>query len=286
MRPKKPTTATLNEVTITRDGEHASIEFLDKTISSVLLKIGPEIKDMSDSEIIDLHNSVLHRINEFRKQYIHTAIEIPPGMPQIKYQSRSDQWSPEGDVLRCIIEDEGPDFETTIKIDDHELSLEEFGRLLLVYNGWGMRIVFVPDDEIDKTPKIEMKSAIKKSNPKKVAPLKQFLGKWRIAWMEKWDQEYIDMEVPGFINIETKNKGEFCFGSIQGSIDYQLSDYANGHRLEFSWIGHDEMDETSGRGWVTVKNDGTLTGHIFIHGVEDSAFTAIKYKIVSARKKH
>jgi len=37
---------------------------------------------------------------------------------------------PRGDVLRCIIDDGGPKGEAVIHIDDQELSLREFGRLL------------------------------------------------------------------------------------------------------------------------------------------------------------
>jgi hypothetical protein len=33
-------------------------------------------------------------------------------------------------------------------IDDMELSLHELGRLLVTHAGRGMRLVFVPDDEI------------------------------------------------------------------------------------------------------------------------------------------
>ena len=40
-----------------------------------------------------------------------------------------------------------------IQVDDGEFTWDEFGRMLLTYPGWGMRIVFVPDDELDRTPK-------------------------------------------------------------------------------------------------------------------------------------
>ena len=40
-----------------------------------------------------------------------------------------------------------------IHVDDREFTWNEFGRMLCVYAGWGMRIVFVPDDELDRTPK-------------------------------------------------------------------------------------------------------------------------------------
>lgn len=85
------------------------------------------------------------------------AEEVPPGSPQIEYFAAGDQWTPRGGVLRCLISDGGPDYETTIWIDDQELSLHEFGRLLSTYNGWGMRICFVPDDELEQEPVIEIK---------------------------------------------------------------------------------------------------------------------------------
>ena len=31
------------------------------------------------------------------------------------------------------------------------------GRLIRAYAGWGMRTVFVPDDELDRTPKIAVR---------------------------------------------------------------------------------------------------------------------------------
>ena len=34
---------------------------------------------------------------------------------------------------------------------------EDFGKMLLTYAGWGMRIVFVPDDELERTPKIAVR---------------------------------------------------------------------------------------------------------------------------------
>ena len=45
-------------------------------------------------------------------------------------------WVPRGDVLRCIIDDGGPEGEVTIHTDDKDLSLGEFGRMLTVHAGW------------------------------------------------------------------------------------------------------------------------------------------------------
>ena len=88
--------------------------------------------------------------------YQHVAVEVPPGRPQIAYFSRGDQWTLRGDLLRCVI-DEAPDRMPPIHVDDHELSRAEFGKLLFTYRGWGMRIVFVPDDRLNEKPEIEVR---------------------------------------------------------------------------------------------------------------------------------
>ncbi len=44
--------------------------------------------------------------------------------------------------------------------------------------------------------------------------MKPFAGKWRIVEMEVWDQEYIDMDVPGFIRIGLDGTGQFQFGLV------------------------------------------------------------------------
>lgn len=58
--------------------------------------------------------------------------------------------------MRCVIEGGGGDdgMLPMIFIDDHEFSWDCFGRMLCTYAGWGMRVVFVPDDELEKIPKV------------------------------------------------------------------------------------------------------------------------------------
>ncbi len=68
-----------------------------------------------------------------------------------------------GDVLRCIIDDSGPNGEVTIHIDEQELSLAEFGRLLRVHAGWGMRITFVPEEFVTENPTVK----VRKRQPRK-----------------------------------------------------------------------------------------------------------------------
>lgn len=153
MRKKKPKIVSLDEVIITRGKTHATIEYKDTTISAVELELGPEVQQMSDEEILDKHNQTLSIMELMAASYEHVAVEIPPGQPQIRFNKECNQWVPRGDVLRCFIDDVD-----SICIDDQKLSLEEFGRLIGTHVGWGMRITFVPEDEVDERPQIEVQS--------------------------------------------------------------------------------------------------------------------------------
>lgn len=98
-----------------------------------------------------------------------------------------------------------------------------------------------------------------------------FLAAWRIVWMADWDQDYVDMEVPGHFTFEKKGLGNFQFGLVQAQMDYRI----NGNRVEFTWSGFDEGTEISGRGFAEIAQ-GELHGHIYIHLGDDSAFRAVK----------
>lgn len=155
MRLKRPFVASLADVRISRDRDAALIEYVEPGYSATHLTLGPSVHEMTDAEILDAHNACLEASERVRAEYDHVAIEIPPGTPQIRYDDQSAQWVPRGDVVRCVIDDgqEGP----TVHIDDRELSWDEFGGLLSTYAGWGVRMVFVPDDEIHLAPRIEVR---------------------------------------------------------------------------------------------------------------------------------
>ncbi len=46
--------------------------------------------------------------------------------------------------------------------------------------------------------------------------IKPFIGKWSIFEMEAWDQEYVNMEVPGHFTFKKDGTGHFQFGLVQG----------------------------------------------------------------------
>ena len=156
MRPKKPRVAALTEVEITREKDTAVVRFLDPEVATTCLRVGPEIQRMTDQEILALFNQCTMAREAHARSYHHVAVEVPPGRPQIRYSPKTDQWVPRGFVLRCLIHDHEAR-EAVIEIDGQELSVEEFGRMLVTFAGWGMRLCFVPDDEIDKEPTIEVK---------------------------------------------------------------------------------------------------------------------------------
>ncbi len=153
---RKPQHASLDQVRITRDGGTAIIEPAASSIATSRFHIGPQIHEMSDQDILDKFNASIDIREKLRDCLDYVAIEIPPGRPQIEFVPGSGQWVPRGDVLRCrILDDE--EGRISIFIDDQELSLEEFGRMLLTYNGWGMRITFVEEEDIYEEPDIEVR---------------------------------------------------------------------------------------------------------------------------------
>jgi hypothetical protein len=103
----------------------------------------------------------------------------------------------------------------------------------------------------------------KSSNP--------FTGKWRIVWMQQWDQDYVDEEAPGHFTFAAHGMGSFRFGCVQGGMDVRH----RGDRADFSWCGMSEMTEVSGRGHAELKGD-EMVGHIYFHLGDDSAFRAIR----------
>ena len=156
-RKKKPRIARLDQVRISREGEDAIIEFLDPAIATTHLRIGPQVGQMTDEDILLLFNRVLAaQIRNRDELGEYVAVEVPVGSPQVEqHPGTVNHWVPRGGVLRCLIEDGGSEDGDlpVIHVDDREFTWDEFGKMLCVYAGWGMRIVFVPDDELEQNPK-------------------------------------------------------------------------------------------------------------------------------------
>lgn len=159
MKPYRPDSFTLEDLVITRiNNEEVNIKFTDPSYYGYHIKIGPDLESMSDKDIYRYVLDFFKKLDAKAAEYEHVAIEIKEGHPQMEYSEECGAWSPVGDVLKCHImgcnEDENDPF---VMIDEKELTLEEFGKLLSVYSGWGMRVVFVPGDELEKKPLIEVR---------------------------------------------------------------------------------------------------------------------------------
>ena len=145
----------MDEVMIIREGDTAIIKHADPAVSVTRFKIGPQIETMSDAAILAFFNLMIEAQAQLAAEYDNTVTEIPSGRPQIKYIESSDQWIPRGQVLRCHIEDD-EEGELVVYVDDQELNLRDFGRMLTTHAGWGMRITFVPEDRLADDPTIKV----------------------------------------------------------------------------------------------------------------------------------
>jgi len=144
-------------VRITREGDTAVIEYADSSIRGVHLRFGSMLARMTDAEVLERFNAMLEAQAELAEEVDRTLVEVPPGRPQIRYSERSDQWVPRGEVLRCHIES-GVDGGTIIHVDDVELDLGAFGRMLQVFAGFGMRIAFADEDDVADEPEIVVRA--------------------------------------------------------------------------------------------------------------------------------
>lgn len=159
MRTTRPYVVRRDQVRVSRDGEVAVIEYLEPQGPQVHLTIGPRIADMSDDDILEAHNAVIRAQQELADSYVHVAEEVPPGRPQLKYFEPGGYWTPRGGVLRFVVtsrEADG-DWEPAVEIDGREFTWDDFGRMLLTWEGWGVRMVFVPEDELEKPPMIAVR---------------------------------------------------------------------------------------------------------------------------------
>jgi hypothetical protein len=99
-------------------------------------------------------------------------------------------------------------------------------------------------------------------------------GRWQIVEMELWDRDAIDLLGPAFIEIGADGTGSFRFIAVKGEIDGRHVERDGHPAVEFSWVGVDDNDDASGRGWAVLETNDSLVGHIYLHRGDDSGFRA------------
>ena len=159
--PKQPFVATAEQVRITRKGDDAIIQYADESVATTYYKIGAEkLATMTDEQVLDFWNEGVRAGEEHRRSFSYTATEIPVGKPQVKFFEEGNQWTPRGHVVRCQILSDGaiqPELdEPFVSIDGRDFTLAEFMTMVGTFGGWGMRIEFVPEDELHQRPKLKV----------------------------------------------------------------------------------------------------------------------------------
>lgn len=156
--PRHPHVASLDEVHITRDEDTAIIAYADERIGTTHFKIGPALSEMTDEDVLDCWNASVRAMDEMSDSYDHVATEMPPGRPQLRYSSECDQWVPRGDIVRCEVLGAGDDPEEPfVAIDGRDFTPREFVRMVSTFGGWGMRLAFVPRDDLHEEPEIQVR---------------------------------------------------------------------------------------------------------------------------------
>jgi len=105
---------------------------------------------------------------------------------------------------------------------------------------------------------------------------KAFRGRWRIAEMDAWSDEDMDLVEPAHITFEGDHDGSIAFVAVTGQLDVRYGSRDGSACAEFSWEGFDDTSPTSGRGWVAFGTAGRLVGHVFIHNGDDAGFVALQ----------
>jgi hypothetical protein len=109
-------------------------------------------------------------------------------------------------------------------------------------------------------------------------------GRWLIESMTAWDREFIDEEVRGYFKFDKKDSGDFQFGYVAGQIDCRLGERDGKPVVEFSWDGHDEMEQAQGRGWLVLEGD-ELKGMFYIHLGDESGIVLKRAKETPKKRK-
>ncbi|MBK5965985.1 hypothetical protein CCR95_18355 [Thiocystis minor] len=106
----------------------------------------------------------------------------------------------------------------------------------------------------------------------------KIFGKWKITEMEQWDLHFIDAQGLGYFEFKENNYGSFMFGYVEGEIDFRESESDKQLGIEYSWVGQDEMDEASGRGYFDLVSDDEIYGMFYFHQGDSSWVKAKRLK--------
>jgi hypothetical protein len=152
---RRPHVASPDEVRITREEGSAIIEYGNPEIATTYFTIGEaRLATMTDADVLALWNSGLAAQDELRRSLTYVATEVPVGEQQLRQSEHTGEMVARGEIVRCVIEG-APESagDVFVSVDGRDLTLLEFAKMLSSYQGWGMRIEIVPDDELHQRPR-------------------------------------------------------------------------------------------------------------------------------------
>jgi len=97
--------------------------------------------------------------------------------------------------------------------------------------------------------------------------------KWRLTEMTQWGVDAMDLVGPAFIEF-VGDGGALRFSAIDGALACKHGRRNGRPHVAFTWEGADECDAVRGRGWASLRKDGSLAGRVFIEHGDDSGFIA------------
>jgi hypothetical protein len=106
--------------------------------------------------------------------------------------------------------------------------------------------------------------------------LDAFVGRWRIVEMELWDSDAFDAFAPAELVLAADGHGTMTFIAVHCELDVEREDREGSHGVAWSWQGWDDSEESAGRGWAILGEDGALTGRVFLHHGDASDFRAAR----------
>lgn len=166
-RRRRPHVASSEEVHITRDGDDVMIEYADPSIPAARFAVGRDrMAHLTDGELLELWNDGIEAGGgAHASDYV--ATEVPQGRPQIERSASTGSWVPRGTVLRCVVEGhvESDSDRGFVNVDGQAISLKQFGKLLAIFEGWGMRIEFVPEHAIGERPRLRVQDPKSSKGP-------------------------------------------------------------------------------------------------------------------------
>ena len=165
MRPKKPTHVLIDQVRITREGNDAIIDHADPNLSGARIT---GIATMTDAEIVEMHNAILDSQWTLLEAWDKTVKSknrwgrSKSTITKIAINGCRAATCSDASSTTAGPREKSPSVSTT-----RNCRSAEFGRLLRVHAGWGMRIAFVPEEFISENPKVEVRKPKRRKGDKR-----------------------------------------------------------------------------------------------------------------------